>query len=110
MTMIYIGALDVGCNCHSYIVYGPLANGVTTRCLKEYLIIPPIQGFGKYAITQRYYFLHCPTAIRALMKEGNSPVESTSRKSIRLLETVGEPINPEAWMWYFNIVGEKDVR
>ena len=52
-------------------------------------------------------FYTAPTAIRALMKEGDEPVKSTSRKSIRILGTVGEPINPEAWMWYFNVVGEK---
>ncbi len=93
---------------HSYIVYGPLANGATTLMF---------EGVPNYPSNSRFWeicdkhsvniFYTAPTAIRALMKEGDVPVKSTSRKSIRLLGTVGEPINPEAWMWYFNIVGEK---
>ena len=93
---------------HSYIVYGPLANGATTLMF---------EGVPNYPSNSRFWeicdkhsvniFYTAPTAIRALMKEGDAPVKSTSRKSIRLLGTVGEPINPEAWMWYFNIVGEK---
>ena len=106
---IYWCTADVGwVTGHSYIVYGPLANGATTLMF---------EGVPNYPSNSRFWevcdkhsvniFYTAPTAIRALMKEGNSPVESTSRKSIRLLGTVGEPINPEAWMWYFNIVGEK---
>ena len=106
---IYWCTADVGwVTGHSYIVYGPLANGATSLMF---------EGVPNYPSNSRFWeicdkhgvniFYTAPTAIRALMKEGNSPVESTSRKSIRLLGTVGEPINPEAWMWYFNIVGEK---
>ena len=106
---IYWCTADVGwVTGHSYIVYGPLANGATTLMFEGVPNYPSNSRFweicDKHSVT---IFYTAPTAIRALMKEGNSPVESTSRKSIRLLGTVGEPINPEAWMWYFNIVGEK---
>ena len=107
---IYWCTADVGwVTGHSYIVYGPLANGATTLMF---------EGVPNYPSNSRFWeicdkhsvniFYTAPTAIRALMKEGDAPVKSTSRKSIRLLGTVGEPINPEAWMWYFNIVGEKN--
>ena len=92
---------------HSYIVYGPLANGATTLIF---------EGLPNYPDASRHWqvcdkhqvniYYTAPTAIRALMREGNLPVEKTSRKSIRLLGTVGEPINPEAWQWYHEIVGE----
>ena len=106
---IYWCTADVGwVTGHSYIVYGPLANGATTLMF---------EGVPNYPSNSRFWevcdkhsvniFYTAPTAIRALMKEGDAPVKSTSRKSIRLLGTVGEPINPEAWMWYFNTVGEK---
>ena len=106
---IYWCTADVGwVTGHSYIVYGPLANGAPTLMF---------EGVPNYPSNSRFWevcdkhsvniFYTAPTAIRALMKEGDAPVKSTSRKSIRLLGTVGEPINPEAWMWYFNIVGEK---
>ena len=106
---IYWCTADVGwVTGHSYIVYGPLANGATTLMF---------EGVPNYPSNSRFWevcdkhsvniFYTAPTAIRALMKEGDAPVKSTSRKSIRLLGTVGAPINPEAWMWYFNIVGEK---
>ena len=106
---IYWCTADVGwVTGHSYIVYGPLANGATTLMF---------EGVPNYTSNSRFWevcdkhsvniFYTAPTAIRALMKEGDAPVKSTSRKSIRLLGTVGEPINPEAWMWYFNTVGEK---
>jgi len=106
---IYWCTADVGwVTGHSYIVYGPLANGATTLMF---------EGVPNYPSNSRFWevcdkhsvniFYTAPTAIRALMKEGDAPVKSTSRKSIRLLGTVGEPINPEAWMWYFNIVGER---
>ena len=106
---IYWCTADVGwVTGHSYIVYGPLANGATTLMF---------EGVPNYPSNSRFWevcdkhsvniFYTAPTAIRALMKEGDAPVKSTSRKSIRLLGTVGEPINPEAWMLYFNIVGEK---
>ncbi|PIW26425.1 MAG: acetate--CoA ligase [Rhodospirillales bacterium CG15_BIG_FIL_POST_REV_8_21_14_020_66_15] len=92
---------------HSYIVYGPLANGATTLMF---------EGVPNYPDTSRFWqvcdkhnveiFYTAPTAIRALMRDGDGPVKKTSRKSIRLLGTVGEPINPEAWLWYYNVVGD----
>ncbi|HEX6865852.1 MAG TPA: acetate--CoA ligase, partial [Caulobacteraceae bacterium] len=92
---------------HSYIVYGPLANGATTLIF---------EGVPNYPTTSRFWevvdkhkveiFYTAPTAIRALMREGEAPVEKTSRKSLRLLGTVGEPINPAAWEWYHGVVGE----
>jgi len=92
---------------HSYIVYGPLANGATTLIF---------EGVPNYPDASRHWevcdkhevniYYTAPTAIRALMREGDDPVTKTSRKSIRLLGTVGEPINPEAWHWYHQVVGE----
>ncbi len=92
---------------HSYIVYGPLANGATTLIF---------EGVPNYPTTSRFWevidkhqveiFYTAPTALRALMREGDAPVQKTSRKSLRLLGTVGEPINPEAWLWYHRVVGE----
>ncbi len=93
---------------HSYIVYGPLANGATTLMF---------EGVPNYPTSSRCWevidkhqveiFYTAPTAIRALMREGDAPVTRTSRKSLRLLGTVGEPINPEAWLWYHRVVGEE---
>ncbi|WLG44167.1 acetate--CoA ligase [Pseudomonas sp. FP1740] len=93
---------------HSYIVYGPLANGATTLIF---------EGVPSYPSTSRFWqvidkhhvniFYTAPTALRALMREGSGPLKETSRESLRLLGTVGEPINPEAWEWYFNTVGEQ---
>ncbi|MBH3429900.1 acetate--CoA ligase [Pseudomonas alkylphenolica] len=93
---------------HSYIVYGPLANGAITVMF---------EGVPNYPDTSRFWqvvdkhqvniFYTAPTALRALMREGEGPLQSTSRKSLRLLGSVGEPINPEAWEWYFNAVGEQ---
>ena len=93
---------------HSYIVYGPLANGATTMIF---------EGLPNYPTASRHWevcdkhqvniYYTAPTAIRALMREGDDPVKKTSRSSIRLLGTVGEPINPEAWQWYNNVVGEE---
>src|ERR1700693_1411680 len=92
---------------HSYIVYGPLANGATTLMF---------EGIPNYPSTSRFWevidkhkvntFYTAPTAIRALMQEGDGPVKSTSRSSLRLLGTVGEPINPEAWEWYWRVIGD----
>ena len=92
---------------HSYILYGPLANGATTLIF---------EGVPNYPDTARFWqvcdkhkveiFYTAPTAIRALMRDGDEPVKRTSRESIRLLGTVGEPINPEAWLWYYNVVGD----
>ena len=92
---------------HTYIVYGPLANGATSVMFEGVPTYPDASRFwqvcDKHQVT---IFYTAPTAIRALMREGEGPVNKTSRKSIRLLGTVGEPINPEAWEWYFHVVGE----
>ena len=92
---------------HSYIVYGPLANGCTEVMFEGVPNYPNFSRFweviDKHQVT---IFYTAPTAIRALMREGEAPVKATSRKSLRLLGSVGEPINPEAWRWYFDVVGE----
>jgi acetyl-CoA synthetase len=92
---------------HTYLVYGPLANGATVIQFEGVPNYPDFSRFwqivDKHQVT---IFYTAPTAIRALMREGDAPVQSTSRKSIRLLGTVGEPINPEAWRWYHDVVGE----
>ena len=92
---------------HSYIVYGPLINGATEVMFEG---IPNYPDFGRFwEIVAKYkvnIFYTAPTAIRALMREGDAPVKAHDRSSIRLLGTVGEPINPEAWEWYFHVVGE----
>ena len=92
---------------HTYIIYGPLANGATSVIFEGVPTYPDASRFwqvcDKHQVT---IFYTAPTAIRALMREGEGPVNKTSRKSIRLLGTVGEPINPEAWEWYFHVVGE----
>jgi len=104
---IYWCTADVGwITGHSYIVYGPLANGATTMMF---------EGVPNYPDTSRFWqvvdkhkvnlFYTAPTAIRALMQGGDAPVEATSRASLRVLGTVGEPINPEAWRWYHEVVG-----
>jgi acetyl-CoA synthetase len=92
---------------HTYIVYGPLANGATTMMF---------EGVPNYPTTSRFWeaidkhkvniFYTAPTALRALMREGEGPVKKASRQSLRLLGTVGEPINPEAWLWYYRTVGD----
>ncbi len=105
---IYWCTADIGwVTGHSYIVYGPLANGATTLMF---------EGVPNYPDTSRFWqvvdkhqvdiFYTAPTAIRALMRGGDEPVKKTSRKSLRILGTVGEPINPEAWEWYHRVVGE----
>jgi acetyl-CoA synthetase len=105
---IYWCTADVGwVTGHSYIVYGPLANGATTLMF---------EGVPNYPTSSRFWevidkhqvniFYTAPTAIRALMREGEAPVKKTSRKSLRLLGSVGEPINPEAWLWYYRNVGD----
>ncbi len=92
---------------HTYIVYGPLANGATTLMFEGIPTWPDASRFwqvcDKHQVTT---FYTAPTAIRALMREGDGPVKKTSRSSLRLLGTVGEPINPEAWEWYYQVVGE----
>ncbi len=92
---------------HTYIVYGPLANGATTVMFEGVPTYPDASRFWK--VIDKHHvniFYTAPTAIRALMREGEAPVTSTSRRSLRLLGTVGEPINPEAWEWYHRVVGE----
>tara|TARA_Y100000590_G_scaffold446726_1_gene580843 strand:+ start:3608 stop:5659 length:2052 start_codon:yes stop_codon:yes gene_type:complete len=105
---IYWCSADIGwVTGHSYIIYGPLSNGATTIMF---------EGVPNYPSTSRWWqivdkykvniFYTAPTALRALMKEGDGPVKKTSRKSLKLLGTVGEPINPEAWMWYYKVIGD----
>ena len=92
---------------HSYIVYGPLANGATEVVFEGVPNHPDASRF--WQVIDRHdvtIFYTAPTAIRALMREGEAPVKSTSRASLRLLGSVGEPINPEAWRWYFDVVGD----
>ena len=92
---------------HSYIVYGPLANGATSLMFEGVPNYPDFSRFWQVVDKHKVsIFYTAPTAIRALMREGDAPVKATSRKSIRLLGTVGEPINPEAWRWYHDVVGE----
>ena len=105
---VYWCTADVGwVTGHSYIVYGPLANGATSMMFEGVPTYPDASRFwqacDKHKVT---IFYTAPTAIRALMREGDDPVRSTSRRSIRLLGSVGEPINPEAWEWYYHVVGE----
>ena len=105
---VYWCTADVGwVTGHSYILYGPLANGATTVMFEGVPNYPDAsrhwQVCDKHQINIYYT---APTAIRALMREGDGPVKKTSRSSIRLLGSVGEPINPEAWLWYYNVVGE----
>ncbi|MBI4184378.1 MAG: acetate--CoA ligase [Proteobacteria bacterium] len=92
---------------HSYIVYGPLANGAISVMFEGVPNFPDASRFWQVCDKHKVnIFYTAPTAIRALMREGDAPVKKTSRKSIRLLGTVGEPINPEAWLWYHRVVGE----
>ncbi|MDE0044503.1 MAG: acetate--CoA ligase [bacterium] len=105
---IYWCTADVGwVTGHSYIVYGPLANGATTLMFEGVPNWPDAsrhwQVVDKHSVNIYYT---APTAIRALMREGDEPVKSTSRASLRLLGSVGEPINPEAWEWYWRVVGD----
>jgi acetyl-CoA synthetase len=104
---IYWCTADVGwVTGHSYIVYGPLANGATTLMFEGVPNYPDASRFWQVCDKHNVnIFYTAPTAIRALMREGEGMVEKTSRKSLRLLGSVGEPINPEAWRWYYNVVG-----
>jgi acetyl-CoA synthetase len=105
---IYWCTADIGwVTGHSYIIYGPLANGATTMMYEGVPNYPDSSRW--WQIVDKYkvnIFYTAPTAIRALMSEGNNPVTKTSRKSLKLIGTVGEPINPEAWMWYYKVVGD----
>ncbi len=105
---IYWCTADVGwVTGHSYIVYGPLSNGATTLMFEGVPNYPSVSRFWEVVDKHKVnIFYTAPTAIRALMAEGDKPVKLTSRKSLRILGTVGEPINPEAWNWYNEVVGE----
>jgi len=105
---VYWCTADVGwVTGHSYIVYGPLANGATSLMFEGIPNYPDVSRFwqviDKHQVT---LFYTAPTAIRALMREGEAPVKKTKRTSLRLLGSVGEPINPEAWEWYYHVVGD----
>jgi len=106
---IYWCTADVGwVTGHSYIVYGPLANGATTLMFEGVPNYPDSSRFWQVCDKHQVnIFYTAPTAIRALMREGDAPVEATPRKSLRILGTVGEPINPEAWHWYHAVVGDE---
>jgi len=106
---IYWCTADVGwVTGHSYIVYGPLANGATTLMFEGIPNYPSISRFWDVVDKHQVnIFYTAPTAIRSLMGAGEEPVKRTSRKSLRLLGSVGEPINPEAWEWYYRVVGEE---
>ena len=104
---IYWCTADVGwITGHSYIIYGPLANGATTLMFEGLPNYPDASRFWQVCDKHQVnIFYTAPTAIRALMREGDGPVKATDRSSLRLLGSVGEPINPEAWLWYHNVVG-----
>jgi acetyl-CoA synthetase len=105
---IYWCTADVGwVTGHSYIVYGPLANGATTLMFEGVPNYPDTSRFWQVCDKHQVNICYtAPTAIRALMRDGDEPVKRTSRETLRLLGTVGEPINPEAWEWYFHVVGD----
>ncbi|HEY5216169.1 MAG TPA: acetate--CoA ligase, partial [Pseudolabrys sp.] len=105
---IYWCTADVGwVTGHSYIIYGPLSNGAITMMFEGVPNYPTTSRFWEVCDKHKVNIIYtAPTAIRALMQGGDAPVKKTSRKSLRLLGTVGEPINPEAWEWYYHVVGE----
>ena len=105
---IYWCTADVGwVTGHSYIIYGPLSNGATTLMFEGVPNYPNVSRFWEIVDKHKVnIFYTAPTAIRALMAEGNEPVKKTKRNSLRILGSVGEPINPEAWNWYNNVVGD----
>ena len=105
---VYWCTADVGwVTGHTYIVYGPLCNGAITVMFEGLPNYPSASRFWQVCDKHQVNICYtAPTAIRALMREGDEPVQQTSRKSLRLLGSVGEPINPEAWEWYYNVVGE----
>jgi len=105
---VYWCTADVGwVTGHSYLLYGPLANGATTLMFEGVPTWPDASRFWQVVDKHRVtLFYTAPTAIRALMREGEAPVKKASRASLRLLGTVGEPINPEAWEWYWRVVGD----
>jgi acetyl-CoA synthetase len=105
---IYWCTADVGwVTGHTYIVYGPLANGATTLMFEGVPSYPDNSRFWQVVDKHKVnIFYTAPTAIRSLMRDGEAPVKSTSRASLRILGSVGEPINPEAWNWYYRVVGD----
>ena len=105
---IYWCTADVGwVTGHTYIVYGPLANAATTLMFEGVPNYPDASRFWQVCDKHQVNICYtAPTAIRALMREGEEPVKATSRQSLRLLGSVGEPINPEAWEWYYHVVGD----
>ena len=105
---VYWCTADVGwVTGHTYILYGPLANGATTLMFEGIPNYPDSSRFWQVVDKHQVnIFYTAPTAIRALMRDGEAPVRKTSRKSLRILGSVGEPINPEAWLWYHRVVGE----
>ncbi|MDJ0916935.1 MAG: acetate--CoA ligase [Woeseiaceae bacterium] len=105
---VYWCTADVGwVTGHSYIVYGPLANGAITLMFEGVPNYPDASRFWQVCDKHQVNICYtAPTAIRALMREGDDPVKKTSRKTLRLLGSVGEPINPEAWLWYYEVVGD----
>ena len=109
---IYWCTADVGwITGHSYLVYGPLANGATSVMFESVPQYPTWSRFWEVADKHKVSILYtAPTAIRAIESHGNAYVEKTKRDSLRILGTVGEPINPEAWNWYYNIVGKGQCR
>jgi acetyl-CoA synthetase len=106
---VYWCTADVGwVTGHTYIVYGPLANGAISLMFEGIPNYPDASRFWQVIDKHKVnIFYTAPTAIRALMREGEAPVKKTSRKSLRILGSVGEPINPEAWLWYYRVVGEE---
>ncbi len=106
---VYWCTADIGwVTGHSYVVYGPLANGATSLMFEGVPNYPTVSRFWQVVDKHQVnIFYTAPTAIRALMREGDAPVTSTSRASLRVLGTVGEPINPEAWLWYHRVVGNE---
>jgi acetyl-CoA synthetase len=105
---IYWCTADVGwVTGHTYIVYGPLANGATTLMFEGVPNYPTVSRFWEVVDKHQVnIFYTAPTAIRALMRDGEAPVRRTSRQTLRILGSVGEPINPEAWLWYYRVVGD----
>ncbi len=105
---IYWCSADIGwVTGHSYIIYGPLSNGATTIMFEGVPNYPDNSRWWKIIDEHKVnIFYTAPTALRALMREGEGPVKKTSRKSLKLLGTVGEPINPEAWLWYYKVIGD----
>ena len=106
---VYWCTADVGwVTGHTYIVYGPLANGATTLMFEGVPNYPSVSRFWEVVDKHQVnIFYTAPTAIRALMRDGAGPVQKTSRQSLRVLGSVGEPINPEAWLWYYRVVGDE---